>query len=630
MASPDYTNQVTNQLVSFFAELESCSPLTNKRFHQIQKKYAKGDGSFWSKTELWAAYQQLAGTNGLSQVRNDIQQHLQMKPTRTISGVAPVTVLTKPFPCPGKCIFCPNDVRMPKSYLSDEPGAQRAEKNYFDPYLQTYNRIEALHQMGHSIEKIELIILGGTWSYYPEPYQIWFIKECFRAMNEFGVHDDQSIIRERYHAAEVALTTQLIAARTDNPKINKDRFAAQQMIAGKNQDTHAAYNQTVAQLYNQPERLVGLDQYQSATWEELALEQHKNETAVARNVGLVIETRPDNISPTEVIKIRRLGCTKTQIGIQSLQDEVLAKNHRGHDVAATRKAIGLLRLAGFKIHAHWMPNLYGSNPMADKHDYDVLFSDPDFKPDELKIYPCSLIESAELVEYYQKGLWQPYTEEELLDVLSHCFLETPGYCRLTRVIRDIPSPDIMVGNKKTNFRQLVENWLVKHKQTIREIRSREIRGRAHLTDQASFSMLHYLSAVSTEYFLQVTVPDSEGQERLLAFLRLSLPKPDQASLVPELDQAAMIREIHVYGQATALGQRQQDRAQHVGYGKQLIQLASKIASQNGYKRLAVISAVGTREYYRKQGFSDGQLYQFIDLLKVSSDNVTPVIPIHAT
>lgn len=630
MASPDYTNQVTNQLVSLFAELESCAPLTKKSFHQIQKKYAKTDGSFWSKTELWAAYQQLAGTNGLSQVRSDIQQHLQMKPTRTISGVAPVTVLTKPFPCPGKCIFCPNDVRMPKSYLSNEPGAQRAEKNYFDPYLQTYNRIEALHQMGHSIEKIELIILGGTWSYYPESYQIWFIKECFRAMNEFGVHDDQSTIRERYRKAEKALADQSIVGRSDNPQINQDRFGNQQLIAGKNQDTQAAYNQTVAQLYNQPERLVGLDAYQSATWEELEQEQRRNETAVSRNVGLVIETRPDNISSAEVIKIRRLGCTKTQIGIQSLQDEVLTKNHRGHDVAATRKAIGLLRQAGFKIHAHWMPNLYGSSPMADKQDYDLLFSDPDFKPDELKIYPCSLIESAELVEYYQKGLWQPYTEQELLDVLSHCFLETPGYCRLTRVIRDIPSPDIMVGNKKTNFRQLVENWLAQHKQTIREIRAREIRGRAHLVHQASISALQYATSVSQEYFLQVTVPDEQGQERLLAFLRLSLPKPDQKPLLAELKQAAMIREVHVYGQATALGQRQQDRAQHVGYGRQLIQLACALASQNGFKRLAVISAVGTREYYHKQGFSGGDLYQFIDLSTHSVESSVTPFPIYAT
>src|SRR4029078_9277341 len=138
------------------------------------KKFTRENGAFWSKTELWAAYQQLAGTKDLQPVRADISQVLQMKPTRTISGVAPVTVLTKPFPCPGECIFCPNDVRMPKSYLSDEPGAQRAEQNGFDPYLQTYSRLLALYKTGHPLDKIEVIVLGGTWSFYPESYQIWF------------------------------------------------------------------------------------------------------------------------------------------------------------------------------------------------------------------------------------------------------------------------------------------------------------------------------------------------------------------------------------------------------------------------------------------------------------------------
>lgn len=613
MASANYTNQDKERLVDFFTQLEKTSPLSDRQLNHLLRQFIKADGSFWSKTELLAAYMQLVSNRDIPSLQPHIVQRLQMKPTRTISGVAPVTVLTKPFPCPGKCIFCPSDVRMPKSYLSNEPGAQRAEKNYFDPYLQTYNRISALHQMGHSVEKIELIILGGTWSYYPESYQIWFIKECFRAMNEFGVHDDQVRVREHYRQAEQTLQAQSVAARSDDPQINHRRFADQQLVAGKNLTTQAAYNQSVAQLYNQPERIVGLDKYQTASWAELEEQQHNNETSHCRNVGLVIETRPDNISPTEVLRIRRLGCTKTQIGIQSLQDDVLSKNHRGHDVAATRKAIGLLRQAGFKIHAHWMPNLYGSNPVADKDDYDKLFADPDFKPDELKIYPCSLIESAELLHYYQQGLWQPYTEEELLDVLGHCFLQTPEYCRLTRVIRDIPSPDIMVGNKKTNFRQLVENWLSKHKHTIKEIRSREIRGHAHTLYEAHISMNTYETTVSSEHFLQVTVTDDAKIERLLAFLRLSIPKNVVSPLIAELQHAAIIREIHVYGQATALGERQANRAQHVGFGKQLLQQAAKLAYQAGLSQLAVISAVGTREYYRKQGFRDGLLYQFLDL-----------------
>ena len=195
---------------------------------------------------------------------------------------------------------------------------------------------------------------------------------------------------------------------------------------------------------------------ESASWEELEKEQVRNENTKCRCVGLVIETRPDKIDPQEVIRIRRLGCTKTQIGFQSLQDDVLDLNKRGHKVSQTRYAVKLLRQAGFKIHAHWMPNLYGSTPEKDIQDYQKMFVEIDFKPDELKIYPCSLIETADLMEYYNKGLWKPYSYEELLKVLLETIKSTPEYCRLTRIIRDIPGTDIVIGNKITNFRQVVE------------------------------------------------------------------------------------------------------------------------------------------------------------------------------
>lgn len=630
MAKANYNNQEIDRLVEFFLQLEKTPHVSIKKLNQLLKIAAKDSGDFWSKTELLAWYQQLAGTRGLQPLQSAVCQALQMKPTRTISGVAPVTVLTKPFPCPGKCIFCPNDIRMPKSYLSNEPGAQRAEKNYFDPYLQTYNRVSALAQMGHSVDKIELIILGGTWSYYPEAYQIWFIKECFRALNEFGVIDESATIREKYTSAASALnTTDRQLARTDDPAKNEAAFADFQLVAGVSKATESNYNQTVAKLYTKAENQVGLTEYQRATWTELETEQKRNETTRCRCVGLVIETRPDNISSAEVLKIRRLGCTKTQIGVQSLQDEVLTKNHRGHDVAATRRAFALLRQAGFKIHAHWMPNLYGSNPTADKADYEQLFADPAFRPDELKIYPCSLIESAELMTYHQQGLWQPYTEPELLSVLTHCFVATPLYTRLTRVIRDIPSTDIVVGNKKTNFRQLVEQWLIDNTVAIKEIRSREIRQGTYDESKVSFTAVSYRTTVSQELFIQCTAPNQQGVEKLLAFLRLSLPDKNITPLTAELAGAAMIREIHVYGQATAIGHRSSGRAQHVGFGRRLQAIAAEISKQHGYQKLAVISAIGTREYYRSLGFVDGDLYQFLSLtdeLMVKNNDQLKIVP----
>ncbi len=347
-----------------------------------------------------------------------------------------------------------------------------------------------------------------------------------------------------------------------------------------------------------------VDEY--ATWDELEAVQHENETAACRCVGLVVETRPDHISVDEVLRVRRLGCTKVQIGFQSLNDAVLSANKRGHDVAATRRAVTLLRQAGFKIHAHWMPNLYGSSPEADIEDYERLFGDPDFRPDELKIYPCSLIESAELMQRYEDGSWRPYTREELLHVLSACFTMTPEYCRLTRVIRDIPSTDIVDGNMATNFRQIVEQELARKGQRSQDIRAREIRRQQVRREDLHLEEMRYTTAVGEEVFLQFVTESRD----IAGFLRLSLPT--LPPITPELAHAAMIREVHVYGQSLELGDSASGAAQHLGLGTALIDRAAEIAAA-GYEKLAVISAIGTREYYRGRGFEDGDLYQFRSL-----------------
>lgn len=593
-----------DQLLPLLQSIEASMPLSKKKYFQLIKQFPKMDGSLFSKDQVVAGYRALAGTNGLQPLSATVLEQIRMKPTRTLSGVAPITVLTKPFPCPGKCIFCPNDIRMPKSYLADEPGAQRAERNFFDPYLQTYNRLQALHNIGHTVDKAEIIVLGGTWSYYPEKYQIWFIKECFRALNDFGNKDGRAEVEEHYDKMNAQLTLKFQHVMENDPVKNKAALHDQE-IDGTLIDK--SYNQAVSELYVAPERLGGFDQYQSADWSDLYEQQKINETGTVRNVGLVIETRPDNISVAEVIRIRKLGCTKTQIGFQSLQDDVLTLNKRGHDVAATRKAVNLLRQAGFKIHAHWMANLYGSSVEKDKQDYLKLFSDPDFMPDELKIYPCSLIGSAELMQYYQKGLWKPYEYEELLAVLTHVFQNTPEYCRLTRVIRDIPSTDIVVGNKLTNFRQIAEESLKKAGQKSKDIRAREIKQRQVTEEQIELSITDYFTSVSQEKFIQFVTKDDRS---IVGFLRLSLPKEN--NFIDELDDTAMIREIHVYGNLVKLGDKSGKNSQHLGLGTRLIEMAKTIAGENNFKKVAVISAVGTREYYRSRGFTDGQLYQFID------------------
>lgn len=595
-----YREPLTEILTAVAAEPN----LSRQRLARILKRHPKDGRGLFSKDELIAAYRALAGTGSVPPYDEAIVERLRMKPVRTLSGVTPVTVLTKPYPCPGECIFCPNDVRMPKSYLSREPGAQRAEQNSFDPYLQTYSRLTALRNTGHPTNKIELIILGGTWSFYPETYQIWFVKRALDALHDFGegidrraeiwdalrevsqLHPERNIATIEVHGARLERSYNALVQTLYRDEMQRSRQQAQAIGRGERERTPA-------------------DEF--ATWDELLTAQQANEHAACRCVGLVIETRPDTITPEEVIRIRRLGATKVQIGIQSLSDEVLRLNRRGHTVEQTRRAIRLLRLAGFKIYAHWMANLYGSSPQADIADYHQLFEDPDFRPDELKIYPCSLIESAELMRYYEAGAWRAYTHDELLDVLSACFLTTPEYCRLTRVVRDIPSTDIVTGEMTTNFRQVVEQALAERGQSSADIRAREIRQRAVDPDALTLDIVAYRSGIGDELFLQFITPERQ----IAAFLRLSLPS--EPLLVPELEGAAMIREVHVYGQSLVVGDEAPGRAQHSGLGARLIEQAAAIASTHGYRRLAVISAVGTRAYYRKRGFVDGALYQLRDL-----------------
>ncbi len=602
-------NQHHDALIALLRDIIDQPLLSKNDLEKLMRAHARSERTqVFSRNELIRAYREFAESGDLPPYDPAVLQRLRMKPIRTSSGVTPVTVLTKPFPCPGECIFCPNDIRMPKSYLSDEPGAQRAEQNSFDPYLQTMSRLTAYYNTGHPTDKIEVIILGGTWSFYPETYQIWFVKRIFDALHDFG--------------AGISRSAEVEAALRTGSQLSPERNITNVKIVGETfgEATTQNYNQVVQTVYReemQRSREISaqviaseterspIDEY--ATWEELEAAHRFNENAPCRCVGLVIETRPDHISVEEVLRVRRLGCTKVQIGFQSLNDEVLRLNRRGHTVAATRRAVRLLRQAGFKIHAHWMPNLYGSSPEKDIQDYTTLFADPDFRPDELKIYPCSLIESAELMRNFRDGSWRPYTHDELLAVLTEAFRLTPEYCRLTRVIRDIPGTDIVDGNRATNFRQIAEDELAKHGERSRDIRAREVRFQNVSQDALRLDELTYDGGSAEEIFLQFITDERD----IAGFLRLSLPT--SAPITGELAGAAMIREVHVYGQSVEIGDAAHGRAQHAGLGPRLIERAAEIARERGYQQLAVISAVGTRGYYRKRGFSDGTLYQAMKL-----------------
>lgn len=557
---------------------------------RLLKRHPKNGRELFSKSELIRAYRHLGARLGWRERDPDFVEKLKAKPVRTGSGVTPVTVLTKPFPCPGECIFCPNDVRMPKSYLAMEPGAQRAAQHAFDPYGQVTTRLRAFENNGHGTDKIELIVLGGTWSFYPEAYQRWFVKRCFDAMNDFRVPERRTPSQSA--TGDAAPPTPTPAPVWPPPEPGNTPWGAQ-----------PPYNQAVSRrlrIANEGELLGSVEH---ATWAELEGAHAENEGSACRCVGLSVETRPDHVSPAEALRLRRLGATKVQLGYQSLSDEVLRLNRRGHGVEETRAAMRRLRLAGFKVHAHWMPNLYGSDPAGDIADFVRIFTDPALRPDELKIYPCSLIESAELMVAYREGRWRPYTEAELLEVLVSCLATVPRWCRLTRIIRDIPSHDIVVGNKQSNLRELATAEAARRGIASADVRAREIRGRAFDPDRLALVETAYATSVGEELFLELVTPGDE----LVAFLRLSLPV--EAPLTAELRGAAMIREVHVYGVALGIGERSPGRAQHAGLGRRLLDRAAEIARSRGFERLAVISAVGTRRYYASAGFERGALYQ---------------------
>ncbi len=583
------------ELVAIIEEIRALDgPTDDRSMSQLLRRHPKAGRGAFSKTEIIRGYRTLAPQYGWSDEPSFLAR-VRMKPVRTLSGVAPVTVLTKPFPCPGKCIFCPSDVKMPKSYLSREPGAQRAAQYQFDPYRQALGRLLAFHATGHRVNKVELIILGGTWSFYPEAYQIWFVKRCFDAMNDFEAAR-RTFDEGGGRPDALAFGGNDIDFRDLDETI--DGLAPTR-----------TYNQVISTFLQQSLDGSLLTEAEQASWHSLEAVHERNERASARCVGLVVETRPDHLSPAEVERIRRLGCTKVQIGFQSLSDAVLAANNRGHDTAATRRAVDLLRQAGFKLHAHWMPNLYGSDPAHDVVDFARMFEDPAYRPDELKIYPCSLIESAELMAYHADGRWHPYREEELLAVLSECLLTVPEYCRVTRMIRDIPGDDIVTGNKTTNFREVVEAALAQRGLASRDIRAREVRGRTVQASEVRLEEVVYETSIGEERFLQIVTANDE----ICGFCRLSLPC--EPVFLDEIAGSAMLREVHVYGRVAGFEagatntSEHTARTQHVGLGRRLVEAAATRAVAAGFEDLAVIAAVGTRDYYRGLGFRDGVLYQ---------------------
>lgn len=460
-----------------------------------------------------------------------LENVLIRRAVRTLSGIAPITVLTKPAPCPGQCVYCPTEATMPKSYISNEPAAMRALLLRFNPYQQVAKRLQAMQDNGHPTDKIELIVKGGTWSAYDRKYQQWFIKQCFDAANSFG----------------------------GRKKMSKNIVQAQK----------------------------------------------KNEKAKNRIIGLTLETRPDWITPEEIVRLRKLGCTRIELGVQSLDDRILQMVKRGHYTDWVVRATQLLKDAGFKVDYHMMPALPGSTPAKDIKMFKQLFDDSRFCPDMIKIYPCVILPNSELYQWWKQGKYKPWSEQTMIKTFAKIKSLIPRYVRISRLIRDFPTPDVAAGTHVSNLREAVQKEMKKQGLSCQCLRCREIGHNPQIDPSKVKPTLFidkYEASGGTEYF--ISFEDKERQV-VLAFLRLRLPPKENQVIIrhlPELKKAALIRELHTYGHLLPLTAKSALSAQHKGLGKKLMQEAKKIALKNQYKKIAVISGIGVREYYRKLGY----------------------------
>lgn len=499
--------------------------LSREKIASVKRKIA---GAVKSASPLNAAllkvYQKLL-KQGKIKRNQKLESLLRKREIRTLSGVAPIAVLTKPHPCPGHCAYCPTEKSVPKSYLSNEPAVMRAIACDYDPYRQVIARIKTLEANGHPTDKLELIVIGGTWSALPRSYQTWFIKRCFDGANGKKL-----------------------------PSLTKT--------------------------------------------------QKKNETAKHRIIGITLETRPDYITPEEVRRMRKLGCTRVELGVQSIYDDILQKNHRGHTVLETIRATKLLKDAGFKICYHLMPNLPGSTPTKDLKMFREIFQNPDFQPDMIKIYPCVVTRDSKIYKWWKQRKYKPYTDKQLINLLINIKKDIPPYVRINRLIRDIPSPSIEAGNKVSNLREIIIKKMNQRGLHCKCIRCREV-GHYRCPTPIQLGVGHllvtrkYKASGGTEYFLSFESPD---KKILYAFVRLRIPDLKTPAILPELKNAALIRELHTYGHLVPIDKKSPGATQHLGLGKKLMAEAEKIAKKFDVKKMAVISGIGVREYYKKLGY----------------------------
>jgi elongator complex protein 3 len=451
-----------------------------------------------------------------------LRRKLVIKKTRGFSGIIVVSVMSKPYPCPhGRCIYCPTVSGVPQSYTGHEPSSMRGLQNNYDPYLQVTSRLQQLQEIGHDLDKVELIIQGGTFPSTSTRYQKWFVKNCLDA----------------------------IIGKKLNSLIKSKKSAEESSV---------------------------------------------------RNVGITIETRPDWCGESHIDFMLNLGVTRVELGVQTLNNSIYSLVHRGHTIADVIKAFRTAKDAGLKICAHMMPNLPGSTVQDDLNVFQELFANPHFKPDMLKIYPCLVVKDSELYSWWLSREYKPYSLHMTIDLVAQIKRIVPPWIRIMRVQRDIPAKVIIDGVKKSNLRELVQKRLSETQGKCRCIRCREI-GLKYKVIPSSLNIeirkYEYYASEGVEYF--ISAEDFE-KDILLGYLRLRIPS--KKLYRSDVEGAALVRELHVFGRMVPVGQRVSDAFQHKGWGKALLREGEYEALRNGMEKVLVNSGLGVRPYYRKLGY----------------------------
>lgn len=615
-------------LEDIVSQLISLDNPTKDDLLSYRKKYAGYVKMDWlpSNTDIMKIYWQMIDQWTIA--KNKIfETLLKKRAVRSISGIVPVQVLTKPFWCPGECIFCPNDATMPKSYINTEPWAQRALLNNFDPYKQVYNRLLSLRMTWHPTDKIEMIVLWWTRDVYPHQYKVEFIKWLYDACNTF------------------------------------DTFFAQYTDQKQN---------NIRDIWKLLENMNIT--YPSDIEESIII----NQTAWSRIIWLTLETRPEYVTDENCLFWREIWVTRIEMGIQSMFDDVLDANKRWHSIEQCKQAMYKLRQYGFKISVHLMPGLYGSTIEKDIQTFEIAFSDPAFCPDELKFYPTAVIPNTPLFDMYKNGQYTPLTLDQSKYIIKTVLKNhIPPYTRIKRLVRDIPADETVWSNYVTNLRQLVENELsqefVDSSVDIRKQHYHQLYLWSKVSIKDKNDLFHYIKALldkmgwseinqiishidqykntfvledfwfdiesprqrvsmdtrsreirdrqkSTEVYPIVrTYPTTNGLQLFISwedkrwylywFTRLQLWNRDDNLVLQWLgSNTAIIRELHVYGQMASIWWDSDNKTQHQGIWSQLMELAQDISSACWYSAISVISGVWVRWYYEKLGYKQEGTY----------------------